>query len=354
MSPSNDPTPRPARPPGKAVLLWQSFQLAWHVRVLKKKLVLIERSGGGIGDLLCLLASVPKLRDEFPGCWLVLATDHLHLGLARCTATTDQVIAVHSRPHRLAMRWVKPESLRTTVLPDECTPPRPRPRIPLTTEFARTLRLEEAGPLPTINVPRVASAHVDRLLVAAEWKPSTPLIVVHTGPTWRVKEWPATHWRELRSQLAVDAMWVQVGMDTFGPRGRAACRVPGSRDLVNRLTLEELAAVIAKATVFVGIDSGPVHIAAASRVPIVAIYGPTDPECFLPMRPDVAGLHSDPACIGCHHHADGPRHWRDECPFGIRCMHGLSPARVAAAVFQLVSSRARPAATSTVSIADRR
>jgi heptosyltransferase-1 len=58
---------------------------------------------------------------------------------------------------------------------------------------------------------------------------------------------------------------------------RAAEAASGGTARAMTCTLTELIALTRRARLFVGGDTGPLHLAAALRVPVVAIYGPTDP-----------------------------------------------------------------------------
>jgi heptosyltransferase-2 len=72
-------------------------------------------------------------------------------------------------------------------------------------------------------------------------------------------------------------------------------------------------------------DTGPMHVAAAVGVPVVALFGSTAPELTgpgLPGGPGVTVLQERPACAPC---------FLRECPVDLRCLHRLEPARVAAA-----------------------
>ncbi len=58
-------------------------------------------------------------------------------------------------------------------------------------------------------------------------------------------------------------------------------------NLSGQLTLKELAALISKSTLFVGVDTAPMHMAAALNIPVVALFGPTDPVIWGPWDNDL-------------------------------------------------------------------
>ncbi len=71
-------------------------------------------------------------------------------------------------------------------------------------------------------------------------------------------------------------------------------------DLTGRLGLRELAALLMGARLFVGIDSGVMHLAAAADVPVVALFGPTDPALVGPQNVRSAVVRHDMPCMPCY------------------------------------------------------
>lgn len=90
-------------------------------------------------------------------------------------------------------------------------------------------------------------------------------------------------------------------------------------NLVSRTTLKELAAVIRDSRFVVGADTGPVHLAAALRVPTVMLMGPTDANRNGPYGQMQHVLEVNRPCKHC---------WKRVCPKGIDCLAAISPERV--------------------------
>jgi ADP-heptose:LPS heptosyltransferase len=306
----------------------------------RRSLVIVERPEAGIGDMLAVAAGCATLAQEKPRARLVLVVAPQNRALARSANLRACITAPESATHFLARR-MNPVSVLRARLPDEEQPPRPRPRRPLAEEFAAGLGL--ARPTHDVRLAparRVQSA-IDRRLTAAGLA-AGKFLVVHTGPTWEVKEWPASSWAALaesvRTRLALPV--VQIGTDeTSSGATRRAARWPGAIDWMNRLTLVETAAALRRAALFLGVDSGPLHIARAVDCRAVGLFGPTDGACFLPASRRTTPLQTTLPCIACHHDPAGPRHWRTGCPHEIACMRLLSPA----AVLQAMSGLLAPA-----------
>jgi ADP-heptose:LPS heptosyltransferase len=122
------------------------------------------------------------------------------------------------------------------------------------------------------------------------------VIVLHVSAGNPFRRWPEPSFAALASGLAAASprRWVVI---TSGPSDHdAAARVAAAARTAagesgarivndNALTLAELRGVLDDAALFIGGDSGPLHIASTSNVPVVGLYGPTLPERSAPWRP---------------------------------------------------------------------
>ncbi len=103
---------------------------------------------------------------------------------------------------------------------------------------------------------------------------------LHPASRWFFKCWPAQKVGALADALASRGLAVVL---TAAPEERELALVAQVRaaaraslvDLSGRLSLKELAALTARARLFVGVDSAPMHIAAAMGTPVVALFGPS-------------------------------------------------------------------------------
>jgi ADP-heptose:LPS heptosyltransferase len=114
------------------------------------------------------------------------------------------------------------------------------------------------------------------------------------GPTanWSGKVWPPARFCELaRALIAPDGPLPGARIAILGGPGERERRMatpvleafPGAVDLVGRLSLPEAAAVLARAALFVGNDSGLMHLAAATGSPTLGLFGPTPAEEYAPV-----------------------------------------------------------------------
>ena len=104
--------------------------------------------------------------------------------------------------------------------------------------------------------------------------------VLNPGGGWRSKCWPAERYGELHRRLSERYGWR--GVVSFGPGeemiARAVIEAAGKAPPVAlALGLGPLLALLQRAKFVVSADTGPLHIAAALRSPVIGLYGPTDP-----------------------------------------------------------------------------
>jgi heptosyltransferase-3 len=166
---------------------------------------------------------------------------------------------------------------------------RPRPgdeRRPKVEQLARILDLAPA-PLPVAWV----SKEDERL--AARFIPAKHC-VVGLGPTanWAPKVWPPSRFVAL-FQAVQEGLLAEAVPAVFGGRGEwerelaapVLAALPGAIDLAGRFSLPEVAACLRRCSLFVGNDSGLMHLAAAVGVPTIGLFGPTSIEQYAPAGP---------------------------------------------------------------------
>lgn len=123
-------------------------------------------------------------------------------------------------------------------------------------------------------------------------------VLVHPASRWFFKCWEDERFAEVISRLAA-AGW-QVVL-TSAPEPRETRLVdeimrraghPNVKSLAGQLTLPALAAVIGGARLFIGVDSVPMHMAAALDVPVVALFGPTHVHIWRPWSDRAEVIHA--------------------------------------------------------------
>lgn len=102
--------------------------------------------------------------------------------------------------------------------------------------------------------------------------------ILNPGAGWGAKRWPAERYGVVARALAEDGVSAIIN---YGPGeddlAREAEAASGGAAVKMKCSITELIALTRRARLFIGGDTGPLHLAAALQVPVVAIFGPTDP-----------------------------------------------------------------------------
>lgn len=103
-------------------------------------------------------------------------------------------------------------------------------------------------------------------------------VVIVPSARWETKRWHPENFARLVSEIGIPC--VIAGSKSDKQIAKHILDSSGGKciDLSGKTDLKELAALIAKAKAVISNDSGPMHIAAALGVPVIALFGPTDPE----------------------------------------------------------------------------
>ncbi len=164
-------------------------------------------------------------------------------------------------------------------------------------------------------------------------------VVVHPGSRWLFKCWPSVATAAIVDRLAGAGLPVVLtGAPDPAERALTAAVKGAARapvvDLVGTLSLPELAALIGSARLFFGVDSAPMHIAAAMGTPTVALFGPSGDAEWGPWRvPHRVVASARHACRPCGNNGCGGSNHAD-------CLLTLPDTRVAAAIDELLAETA--------------
>lgn len=182
-----------------------------------------------------------------------------------------------------------------------------------------------------------AAARVAQRLASAGFDPSHRLVIVHVSAGNPFRRWPVDSFAALVAALVRRDANRRVIL-TSGPsepeaataaadRARALVPERAAAIVTDSSEIAELRALIARAAVYIGGDSGPLHVAATTTTPIVALLGPTLAERSRPWRDDRWFTETvDAGPLPCR-----PCHQRSCVPGDFRCLTGIGYERVLAA-----------------------
>jgi len=197
---------------------------------------------------------------------------------------------------------------------------------------------EESETTLRVEVSQSSRKEVERVFASLGIQENEMLFGIHPGSVWPTKRWSADGYANLMSQL----------------KRKYACRIllfgsPEDMEIINRLQqlsghlgislagkvgLEDLPCAIDRCSVFITNDSGPMHIAVARGVPVVAIFCATTPSLgFYPYSSRAVVVEKDLPCRPCGSHG-GKR-----CPLGTEdCIRLIQPEHVLQGVEKVLGS----------------
>ena len=198
---------------------------------------------------------------------------------------------------------------------------------------------------PVAMTPDADAVHrVNARLQQAGVQNHAALIVLHVSAGNPFRRWPAQSFAEAAASLAAADRSRRIIL-TSGPSEETAAEAVAehARRLAGdaadgivhsgEFDLAELRALVDRAALYIGGDSGPLHIAATTRTPVVALFGPTLPERSLPWRDvSIGAIAVDAGPLPCR-----PCHQRDCVPGDFRCLTMISPNMVVAAAEKLLA-----------------
>ena len=195
--------------------------------------------------------------------------------------------------------------------------------------FAENTPLLDALPSPSLTVDSAAArATAEKLGLAADGR---KVLAVCPGAAFgRSKQWPQLYLSAVVQQK-IDEGWTVwlLGSpnERKGVQALINLKLLYCHDLFNT-SLEEMMQLFTLADAVLSNDSGAMHLAAAVNRPLIAVYGSTTPAHTPPLSDKAVALREPLDCSPC---------FKRTCQFGhYRCMQSVTPARVLAAVSEVV------------------
>ena len=176
------------------------------------------------------------------------------------------------------------------------------------TRYLKVLRrydVDVTGAHPHLQITETEQTTAHRFLVEAGHTSERLLIGIHPGGNWAYKLWDAKNYAYLASALTKKldaAILLFAGPNERTLQSQVAEMMEVPPILVKTDNLRHLAALISMCDVYVGNDTGPMHIATAVDTPVVALFGSTDPIRSGPYGDQHTVIQSgiDLGCNPCH------------------------------------------------------
>jgi ADP-heptose:LPS heptosyltransferase len=280
---------------------------------IRKSLVI---RSGGLGDFILILPCLEAIRRRWPGSSLeilgrpsiaALALNRfqadalssidrsIYAGLFRPGPVDPELRDYLSRFDLVVSFLPDPEStIRrnvATVAPNVFNVRLPRPGSHACRQFLQSLPFVDptmTTPRPTVHLEQKDRDRGDSILAVAG-AGGPPRVVIHPGSGSPQKNWPAECFAQVAQRLARAGIPV---VFLEGEADHAQCHrtleaFGRNTPLIAGLSIREVAGMLSRSQLLIGNDSGISHLAAAVGLPVIALFGPSDPEVWRPLGANV-------------------------------------------------------------------
>jgi heptosyltransferase-3 len=254
-----------------------------------------------IGDAVLSTGLLSHIIERYPGARLTIAAGPVAAPLFEAVPGLDEIIVLNKRRwglHWLQLyarvvtrRWALVVDLRGSALAwivragDRRVMGKRDPQVHRVRQLGRLFGLDPP-PSPVLWTAPRHEQTADLLL-----PPGPPVLAVGPAANWRGKEWRAERFADLALRLTAPAgpfPGARIAVLAAAPERSqaapllAAAAAGGIIDLVGRTDLLTAAAVLRRCAMFIGNDTGLTHIAAATGVPTLGLFGPSPVEQYAP------------------------------------------------------------------------
>jgi heptosyltransferase II len=330
---------------------------------------ILVRATNWVGDAIMALPALRAIRARFPGARIAIVARPYVADIYRGQEICDELISYDPRgTHKglsgrerlarelraqkfdvalllqnafdaawLAWRAAIPERIgyardgRSPLLTKRIPVPR-RGEIPDHEQFYYLELLRRAGwinslqgePFVRLDVSGGHCRKAEETLSSAGARQNVLRIAIGAGASYgSAKCWPPDRFADFvnrfRSHTDADVILFGTAAEQKVSDAIAAGIRGPSISLVGKTVIADLSALLSRCQLFVGNDSGAMHVAAAVGLPIVAIFGPTDPHGTAPITPRCTVVQEKPHCSPC---------FLRRCPIDHRCMTSVRPEAV--------------------------
>jgi len=165
------------------------------------------------------------------------------------------------------------------------------------------LELRIKNTSPELIVAKEKEISAENILRKEKVPPDKPIIALHPFSRWRYKEWPIRNYIELINHIGSRYRVSIVMTGSIEEMGRVDEIFKKSKidvyNLAGKTSIGELAGVLKKCNLLIGIDSAPMHIAAAVGTPTITIFGPSSPITWAPRSKQHYLVYKDLPCVPC-------------------------------------------------------
>ena len=192
------------------------------------------------------------------------------------------------------------------------------------------------SPSPPLCLPQTQKAEEEKVkkFIQENKLESRKSVILHISAGNEFRNWGVENLAEFTNLLSKhpDVKIVLIGAEEDQKAEKEILEKSAAPllSLVGRLNLRELRELISRASLFVGPDSGPMHVAASTSTPIVAYFGPTIPAHFAPWKANASIIEKDFDCRPCK---------QRQCIYDdFRCLRTIRPDEVYEACLRFIQN----------------
>jgi len=170
-----------------------------------------------------------------------------------------------------------------------------------------------------------SEAKIEQVLKSRGLNKEDKLIVIHPCASCPSKRWPQDYFLELIKLLKA-YKGVRIAVISSQAEKEFGEKIAGDKDIIDlraKLDISQTASLLKRAVLFISNDSGPVHIAAGLKTPVISIFGRKNPglspKRWRPLGENSYYIHKDPGCPECLAH---------NCQKGFICLKNIKPQEV--------------------------
>ena len=279
--------------------------------------VLINRSLGGIGDMLMLSVALRELKRSMPGIHLTVAInrhdtyDDTYYKLYKNAPFIDEIVdSRYIRPERFDNYF----NVTTVCINYESTRTIPRNRISIFADTIGIKKIESAIPFykEELNEANLMEIFLDKYKGRKK-------VFIHTASMDGKRSWDIKNTLNLIRLIERNYPEAVIFVSDFN---NYYSNWPIFKNVieVSEMDVRRTASLIKRCDLFVGPDSGPMHIAAAVGTKSLVIFGSIPPEARINLYPTHKSVQLEGLpCLGC---------WYRNCPYNVKCMKDLTAEMV--------------------------
>jgi len=270
--------------------------------------ILVAREGAA-GDVLLTTPIVKELKKKFPGSYLIFKTQYPEV--LKNNPYVDEVVKSEPKDDDIDVVF----NLMYELYPD----------IPIVEAYGKITKLRIEYPEIEFYLSLEEKKEINEYMKTLSIEDTKGLVVMHPMSGNRIKKWDGNSYQTVSDYSCSRKLTVVTVGSPID-----CVELKGAINLIGRLSLRQSAALISRAKLFIGLDSYPMHIADAFKIPSVILFGSTDPKKVLMNGHTVKMVQSSENCLGCRHDTT-PDRWKQnvDCRRGrLYCMENISPDRV--------------------------